>query len=233
LDSSGYDPKKYWSERHNRFRHSFRGVGNISRSEDANIQDYVAAVDTIGDVLRAVACDPRGKAVLDIGCGNGFWTGILQKWGVASYTGIDITDALFDLLRKRYPTLQFMAGKFQQLPLRPGFQLVTMIDVTQHITDDAELREILKRVRSLLSEDGVFVVTFWNQERPQEVFYETFRPFSFYTDALAGMTHTQPARFRDKFIAAFCQPGRRPDHDSIEPLPRRSILEIANQILVA
>ena len=231
LEGGRYDSRKYWSERHNRFRHSFRGVGDISRTEEENIRDYVVAVDTMADLLRSVACNPRGKATLDIGCGNGFWTGIFREWGVASYTGTDITDALFDLLRKRYPTHEFIAGKFEHLPLCPGFQLVTMIDVTQHITDDAELRGILNRMRSLLAENGVFIVTFWNEVRPQQVFYETFRLFSFYTAALDGMAHTQPVRFRDKYAAAFYQPGRRPDSDFLRPLRKESIIEISRQIL--
>ena len=75
LGNGRYDALRYWTDRHNRFRHSFRGVGDISRSEEENIRDYVHAVDTIANLLRSVSRDPRGKAMLDIGCGNGLWQG--------------------------------------------------------------------------------------------------------------------------------------------------------------
>lgn len=231
LEGGRYDAAKYWADRHNRFRHSFRGVGNASRSEEENIRDYTLAVDAIADLLRSVSCDPRGKTMLDIGCGNGFWTGIFRAWGVATYTGIDITDALFEQLRNRYPALEFISGDFQQLPLRGGFQIITMIDVSQHVTSDTQLQGMLGRVRSLLADDGVFIVTFWNQARPQENFYEAFRLFGFYTAALDGMAHTEPMQFRDKFIAAFYSPQRRPDDVSAPPLPREAIAGIVERVL--
>lgn len=231
LEDGRYDAARYWADRHNRFRYSFRGVGNTSRSEVENIRDYTHAVEAIANLLRSISCEPRGKTMLDIGCGNGFWTGIFQKWGVARYTGIDITDALFGQLRDRYPTLEFIAGDLPKLSLRSRFQIVTMIDVSQHVTSDTELQGMLAEVRSLLAKDGVFIVTFWNQERPQENFYEAFRLFGFYTAALNGMAHTEPMQFRDKFIAAFYDPERQSEEVSAQPLAREDIASIVKQIL--
>ena len=230
LENGRYDAERYWADRHNRYRHSFLGVGDISRSEDENIQDYVLAVKTLTALLGNLSFDPRGRTALDIGCGNGFWTAILQRWGIASYIGVDITDALFDLLRERHPAFTFVAGKFEHLALSPGFELISMIDVTQHITDDAELAGVLTRIRALMAAEGIFIVTFWNAQRSQESFYEVFRPFSFYTTVLAGMAHTRPVRFRDKFVAAFFNPERRADPRSAPLLPRESIVEVVRQI---
>ena len=231
LGSGRYDAERYWANRHNQYRHSFRGVGDITRSEEENIQDYAVAANTITELLGTISFNPRGKRALDVGCGNGFWTGVLRDWGVTTYTGVDITDVMFDLLRGRYPMFEFVAGKFQELPIGPEFELITMIDVTQHITDDIELTAILQRVRSLLATHGVFVVTFWNHERSQENFYETFRLFHFYTAALPGMAYTQPTRFRDKFVSAFFNPGRCPDPLPILHLPFESIAAIAKNIV--
>lgn len=229
--NGGYDAAKYWADRHKEHLHSFRGVGDLSRSEAQNIADYVAAAGVMAELLQSVGCAPRGKALLDIGCGNGFWAGVFARWGIRSYTGVDITDALFPLLQRRYPEFRFIAGDFLQIPLHDGFQIITIIDVTQHIVDDARLEHMLARARSLLAEDGVLIVTFWNQVRAQENFYEKFRMFDFYTRALGGLAHTQPIRFRDKFISAFYDGRRRPDGASAESLPRAAVLEVAEQIL--
>jgi SAM-dependent methyltransferase len=231
--SKTYDAKEYWARRHSKHRNSFRGVGNITRSEQENIADYVAAVMTVGDLFREIAFDPQGKTVLDIGCGNGFWADALTQWHVARYMGIDITDALFDLLRSRFPTYEFLCGRLQELPIEGPFDLIVMIDVTQHIVDDDELRSALGRIRSLLAKHGVFIVTLWNQMRPREDAHETFRLFSFYRDALAGMTFTEPTKFRDKSIAAFYHPGRVPDSNPPPSPSERTIIDIANRIIAA
>ena len=233
LPNNRYDAARYWGDRHAKYRGGFRGVGNVGLTEEENIQDYLRAAGTMAEQLRAVRCNPRGKSMLDIGCGNGFWTGVFREWGVAAYTGIDITDALFKGLRHRHPRFDFICGDFTQMPLSGKFDLITMIDVTQHVTDDGQLARMLGRVPSVLSSDGVFVVTFWNEQRPQENFYETFRPFDFYVQTLSGMIHTEPLRFRDKFIAAFQLPGRRPDTSITAPLPPQSARRIAEEILPA
>ena len=198
-----YDPERYWSDRHRRYRHSFRGVGNSSRSEEENIRDYADAVETVAPVFRTVGFNPARRSALDIGCGNGFWTAVLKNWGISTYTGIDITDVMFDLLRERHPDAEFLRGRLPDLPIHGPFELITMIDVSQHIIDDMELGKILRCIPSLLAQDGIFLVTFWNVLKPQEDAHEKFRLFEFYTSALAGIAHTQPTRFRDKFIAVF------------------------------
>lgn len=225
-----YDAEKYWSERHRRYRHSFRGVGNISRDEIENINEYIAAVATIAHLFRLVEFDPRGKSALDVGCGNGFWTGIFRKLEVSAYTGLDITDAMFDLLRRRYPDSEFLAGRVQRISAPRLFQLIALIDVTQHIIDDVELRDTLRHLRSLLDENGVLIITFWDQVRPPEDMHEAFRTFSFYTDVFVGMSYTEPLHFRDKFISAFYNPQRQLDVAIIPELTRESIMTIVSQI---
>jgi len=228
-----YDAARYWSDRHRRYLHSFRGVGDLSRSEAQNVADYSGAAAVMADLLRSVSCDPRGKSMLDIGCGNGFWAGVFREWRISKYTGVDITDALFPLLRDRYPAFHFLLGDLLELPFDRQFDLITMIDVTQHIVDDARLQRMLIRIRSLMSKDGVFIVTFWDEHRPQENFYEKFRLFSFYTDTLRGLAHTGPIRFRDKHVAAFYGAARRPDASVLEPLAQTSVGKIADGILYA
>ena len=103
----------------------------------------------------------------------------------------------------------------------------------QHVTDDTALTGMLAQVRSLLAEDGVFIVTFWKRVRPHEDFYETFGLLSLYTTALAGIAHTQPMPFRDKLVAAFYKARRQLDRGSAQSLQRESVVGVAGQILPA
>ena len=51
LDDGRYDARRYWTDRHRSYRHSFRGVGDIDRSDEENIRDYVSAVGSITQLL--------------------------------------------------------------------------------------------------------------------------------------------------------------------------------------
>ena len=106
-----------------------------------------------------------------------------------------------------------------------------MSDMSQHVTSDAWLQGMQERVPSLLAKNGVFIVTFWNQVRPQESYYEAFRLFSFYSRALDRMAHMKSMPLRDKFIAASCDPMRHPDNASARSLSRETVADIAKQIL--
>jgi SAM-dependent methyltransferase len=227
----GYDARRYWADRLVAHQNSFRGVGNIALSEDENIAQYAGAVEALSSLLRNVGLNPSRKNVLDIGCGNGFWGGVFDHWGAMPYTGFDITDVMFEILRVRHPNFKYIAGDFLNTQLEGNYDLISMIDVSQHITDDHRLNLMLRRIRSLLAPKGVFIVTFWNQVREPVNFYEVFRPFSFYTNALQGLVYTPPSTFRDKFISAFTFPERRRDESLVEALSREQISTISKRIL--
>ena len=48
-------------------------------------------LDTLGDV--------RGKSVLDVACGEGFYTRILQHLGAARTVGVDLSEGMIELAR--------------------------------------------------------------------------------------------------------------------------------------
>ncbi len=228
----GYNAKHYWADRLGAHRNSFRGVGNITLSDDENIAQYAGAVDVLSKLFRSVEFNPSKKTVLDIGCGNGFWSGVFNQWQVMTYTGFDITDVMFEILRNRHPNFSYIAGDFLNAQVESNYDLISMIDVTQHIIDDSRLYLMLQRIRSLLASDGVFIVTFWNEVRESVNFYEVFRPFGFYTKALDGFVHTPPLRFRDKYVSAFTFPGRKKDEPLAKCLSEEQIVTIANNILI-
>ena len=71
-----------------------RGVGNRTLTSEENRAEYDKAAGVFLDLCLREGVDFAGCNVLDIGCGNGFYTRLLQQQGVRSYTGIDITDVL-------------------------------------------------------------------------------------------------------------------------------------------
>ncbi len=206
-----YRPREFWNEvLGDSF--SLRGVGHYRLSEDANRRMYeekLAVLD--GELARLRIPAGPSTRVLEIGSGVGFWTEYLRERGVDQYTGNDIAPVAIERLRARYPTFTWIEGNAGDVALpTAAFDLALMIDVTQHITDDAAFVRAMRNVWQALRPGGALVVTYWDPgtnkllttklrlnriERP--------RPLSAYT-AIWGadaMVLASGVSFNDKHLA--------------------------------
>jgi SAM-dependent methyltransferase len=58
-----------------------------------------------------------GASILDVGCGTGDFWGWLNEAGLlCKYAGVDVTPAMIELARLRFPDLQFDTGSISQYP---------------------------------------------------------------------------------------------------------------------
>jgi SAM-dependent methyltransferase len=158
-----YKPKRYWNDI---LSDSFdlRGVGHYGLSESENAKMYAEKRAIIERELErhAITLGPDTRT-LEIGSGVGFWTEFLRAKGIRHYTGNDIAQVSVDTLSKRYPDFTFVHGDAGEITLPPAsFNLGWMIDVTQHITDDAAFTRALGNVWQALRPGATFVVTFWD-----------------------------------------------------------------------
>jgi SAM-dependent methyltransferase len=86
-------------------------------SEKQQVPTYAAAIDRVG--LEA------GKAVLDIGCGTGVFLRLVADRG-ARAMGVDASEALVEIARRRVPDADVRVGEMQALPFEEdSFDLVT------------------------------------------------------------------------------------------------------------
>jgi SAM-dependent methyltransferase len=123
-----------------------------------------------GRILRRAAL-PRAKAlrIVDFGCGPGYlFDHVRDASPTWRYTGLDFSQASVELLRTR------LSGRAQfddaihatalPTPLPASqFDVVTLIEVVEHLTDD-QLTGALAEARRLLRPDGRLVITTPNQE---------------------------------------------------------------------
>ena len=199
--SSRYYPKRYWKKRHQKHTFDFRGVGDRTLTHRENQELYQQAREVFLSLCRKSQLDFSTINMLDIGCGTGFYAEVFHENRGNAYLGIDITDVLFKELKKRFPEFEFRKQDITKQKVKGSFDLINMIDVTQHIVDSKAFSLAMQNVRSALSKDGMFVVTSWlSDEITKRQPYEVARPMHCYTREFPGYAFSEPVSFRDKYI---------------------------------
>jgi SAM-dependent methyltransferase len=151
-----YRAEEYWTDRLSRDC-SLRGVGHASYSRRYNAWIYRTKGRVLSDLLSGV---PFAEA-LDIGSGTGWVTEQLARRG-AAVTGIDVAEPAVEYLRHQFPDETFVRLTVgdQLLPFSDDtFDLVTMMDVAYHITNDEKWANALTEIARVLRPGGIFVAT--------------------------------------------------------------------------
>lgn len=121
-----------------------------------------------------------GEKILDIGCGNGRFLEIFKE-KKADYFGIDTSEKLIEIAKKRYPKKEPLPAtkkkgapevkgmhKFQvanalNLPFPANFfDKVYNIAVFHHIPSQEFRLQFLKEARRVLKPEGLLILTVWN-----------------------------------------------------------------------
>lgn len=153
-----YDAARYWHDRFSRYGQSFKSVGHEGLSEEENEKMYKEAADVFKAACARGGIDFASANALEIGCGTGFYTQLLYDMGVRRCTAVDITDAFFPELTKKFPKFSFLRKDITSDKIEGEFDLVVMIDIIEHIVDEAKLTSAMENVKECLSDNGIFVI---------------------------------------------------------------------------
>ena len=94
------------------------------------------------------------RRILDVGCGTGTMLSYLASYGRAQ--GVDIDEEAIGYCRDRGLT-DVRLGSAETLPFEDGsFDLVTVLDVVEHLDDDAAA---LREIRRVLRPGGMVLMT--------------------------------------------------------------------------
>ena len=159
-----YRPREFWEQRLSE-QFDLRGTGQTGLSLAYNRACYALRRDVLDRALREAAFDPRGRRVLDVGCGTGFFTAYYLERG-AELTGIDIAPTSVETLRARHPQARFILGDVSEVALAEAWDLVNAFDVLYHITDDARWERALANLADAVRPGGLLLLTDTFQERP-------------------------------------------------------------------
>jgi 2-polyprenyl-3-methyl-5-hydroxy-6-metoxy-1,4-benzoquinol methylase len=107
-------------------------------------------------VMRQTISDLASRSLFDIGCGTGSLLEFLSRNGVAVLGACDAYSEGLGLVRRRLDIPLILVDEGRPAPLGPGFGLLGMFDVLEHIENDTE---VLAQIRGALEPGGVLVLT--------------------------------------------------------------------------
>src|SRR6516164_9357749 len=170
----------------------------------------------IDAAVRLIGLAPPAK-MIDLGCGSGAFTHLLQRAGYAC-VGLDISGQLLRLARRRYPGIEFVQGDIEHLPFADGsFDAALLSGVVHHLPDPsrcaAETFRILRPYGRFVAFDPNRMNPFmWLYRDPSSPFYSS-----------VGVTENERPVLGWQVREIFCNDGFRAQTDYIAGLAYRYV----------
>ncbi len=168
---NGYNASQYWKDRFSKYGYSLQGAGDESISSEDNEKVYQSARDEFQAILKQENINLSGSDILEIGVGSAFFTGVLFELGAQKLTGVDITDVLFNQHKEKFPDYTFVKRDITNDTVDGVYDLITMIDVVQHITEEAKVAAAMATIKNCLQPGGKFLIGPLETESQKHHFY--------------------------------------------------------------
>ena len=170
---SDYKSEKYWEDRFKKYNLSYQGIGHDGLTHTNNKKLYNDAGQKIFNTLDQFILNCKKHKILEIGPGLGYYTNLLNQYGVKNYVGIDITAYYFNYLKEAFPNYQFIKKDVSTTEIEKVFDVIIMIDVIQHIVTYDKFIFTLQNIDNALSKNGIILISgFHYKKKLNFLFYE-------------------------------------------------------------
>ena len=102
---------------------------------------------------------PDDTQILDLGCGRGWLSNLLTKYG--EVIGIEPVKKVAEYAKKLFPPIQFKSGTSKDLlnqNFANRFDLIASSEVIEHVSDDQK-PEFVRDINKLLKANGYAIIT--------------------------------------------------------------------------
>ena len=106
--------------------------------------------------LALLTGDPSGRAVLDLGCGDGALFRYLGFDRASRYAGVDFSRSMLEVFQAREPGVRLIEGSAIDIPTTEKFDLVFSNGLVQYF-DRRQFERHLRAVLALLNRGGIYV----------------------------------------------------------------------------
>lgn len=126
------------------------------RSKQQPWRTYVEAFTLLGLIGNTA-----GEAVLDVACGEGFYTRRIRQSGASRVTGVDLSEGMIELAREQESRnrlgIDYLVGDARNLAIESEYDLVVAAYLLNYARDRGELRAMADGIVRCLRPGGRFV----------------------------------------------------------------------------
>lgn len=149
--------------------------------------------------LFQLAGDLKGKSVLDLACGEGFYTRFLKQGGTARTVGVDISQKMIELARAQEAQqplgIEYVIQDVRALQLNETFDLVVAGYLLNYASTREELLAMCQAIARSLKPGGRFV-TVNNSPTQEPRFFVDTRKYGFVKAITGPFEEGAPVTFR-------------------------------------
>jgi ubiquinone/menaquinone biosynthesis C-methylase UbiE len=176
-----------------------------------------ATNERIIDAFVGLSNLPPGSRVVDLGCGSGIFTDVLQRRGYRC-TGIDISPKLIRIAQTKFPKAEFFEGDVEYLPFQENsFDGILLSGLVHHFPDPSRCAAEVFRI---LRPGGTFFAFDPNRMNPFMYFYRD-RTSPFYSSV--GVTENERPVLAAEVAATFRSVGFRVGTEYLSDLEYRYV----------
>lgn len=111
--------------------------------------------------LMNLTGDPHDLSVLDVACGEGFYTRLICERGAAQVTGVDLSQGMIDLAQQQETRNQqgitYIVGDARELPVAEEYDLAIAAYLLNYARTREELQTMCNGIARALKPGGRFV----------------------------------------------------------------------------
>lgn len=154
------DPDRYWQDLLSS-DFSLRGVGYWRKGRAYNAWMYKARKRALERLVNEIPIVLKGKRILDIGTGTGFYIDIWRQRNPSFIKGVDIAEVSVQELKKKYPQYEFEVQDISK-PVTPRddtYDIIGIFDVLFHIIDDEKFKVAIQNIKAYSRKGTLILLT--------------------------------------------------------------------------
>jgi ubiquinone/menaquinone biosynthesis C-methylase UbiE len=136
-----------------------------------------------------------GLDVLDVACGEGFYTRLMRHRGATRVTGVDLSEGMVDLARKQETQsplgIEYHVGDGRALELGREYDLAVAADLLNYATTREELGAMCESIARCLRPGGRFITVNQNPARDFSA-APSYRQYGFETSVVGKWREGAP-----------------------------------------
>lgn len=171
--------------------------------------------------FTSLVANTKNKRVVDVGCGTGVTTALLDGWGVDAF-GIDLSANMIAQARRLNPSLRFEVGSMMNLDVPDGSVGGVCAWYSIIHVPDQHLAGVLGEFHRVLSPAGLVLMAFQVGKEPRVL------TSAFGHDVHLTFIRRQPEQVEEHLVSAgfrvYAQLVRQPDADGFESTPHAYLI---------